>query len=103
MPRPVRVCTVPRCGQKHVGRGLCGLHYQAARTANHRDPRPVGWELEGDRLIKTVNGISARVEKEERGYRLFLAGKRRGFYDTQNAAQVAAERLVAGQADEEAA
>jgi hypothetical protein len=34
--RPPRLCSIEGCGRLHVGRGLCGLHYDRVATTTER-------------------------------------------------------------------
>ena len=65
-PRPARFCTIPGCGGKHEGNGLCSKHWHRAWRRKNPEKRAAiksrYWLKHKDKLV-----MMQRVRRRSRG------------------------------------
>jgi hypothetical protein len=91
---PDLACSVPGCKCPRHSQGLCEFHHGTTPGASYRQKSLKGWAFAGDAWERHHRGHLLRITTEGAGYRAWIDGKRRGFYDTVRFARSHAVHLV---------
>ncbi len=87
-------CTVPGCGRKQFTQGLCPFHCDSTPGLRQRKHNIRGWSFARNAWARRYRGHDLRVTAEDAGYRLWIDGHRRGFYDSVSYARTHGVHLV---------